>query len=96
MTVDSPEFRDLFTRKNVLASAWYRERLERQQLHDNTHWRARIAYLQDYASMPYNRKVAKELGIAKRIVFAEKKLAESLKPGYLDTLKGTIGLDKIA
>ncbi len=95
MTAASPEFRALFTRDNMMASDWYRERLERQQARDTAHWRARIAYLQDYAAKPHNRKIARQLGIAKRISAAEKKLAEVLKPGYPETLRGTIGLDAI-
>jgi hypothetical protein len=95
LTLDSKKFRALFTRENVLKSGWYKERLVRQQERDAAHWRARIAYLKGFLDQPHNRGVSATLGLAGRLATAEKKLAESLKPAYLESLVGTLGLDVV-
>lgn len=95
MTVESKKFRALFDRDNVLKSAWYRERLERQQQHDIAHARTRVNYLKEFLDHAHNRTAAASLKLRDRLVFAEKKLAETLKSSYLGSLTGTLGLDAI-
>jgi hypothetical protein len=95
MTLESRKFRALFTRENVLKSAWYKERLLRQQAHDTAHWRGRVAYLKGFMEQAHNRNAAKSLNLNERLARAQKRLAETLKPGYVESLTGTIGLDAV-
>jgi hypothetical protein len=95
LTLEAKKFRALFAREQVLKSAWYRERLVRQQQHDTAFWRGRVAYLTDFMEKPHNRKAAAALDLKDRLVMAQKKLAETLKAGYVDSLVGTIGVDAV-
>jgi hypothetical protein len=95
MSLETKKFRALFDRENVLKSTWYKERLTRLQAHDTAHWRGRVAYLNEFLNQPHNRKVAVGLKLRDRLAVAEKRLAETLKPSYLASLTGTLGLDAV-
>jgi hypothetical protein len=92
---DSKKFREMFTRETLLKSEWYHDRLARQQQRDAAHWRAQVAYLRDFIGKPHNRPDTVALKLKDRLALAEKNLAEALRPSYLQSLVGTLGLDAI-
>ncbi len=73
LTLESEAFRNLFTRKVLLQSAWYRTRLKNQQERDVRHWNQRIAYLKEFLSKPHNRKASQSLRLRERLAQAEKR-----------------------
>ena len=50
MGVDHPQIRALFTREAMLASDWYRERLQVKQLRDVALWKRHVHSLEEFAS----------------------------------------------
>ena len=95
LTLESPGFRRMFDRKELLRSSWYRERLLRQQQRDTAHWTRHIAYLKNFASQPHNRRFTKTLHLQESLELAQKKLRETKQPGYVEKLVGTLGVDAV-
>jgi hypothetical protein len=87
------EFRALFTRENVLASDWYRARLEAQQHRDVAQWEERARYLEKFLASPNYADVAEQLGIRDRLAAVQAACAAAREPGYIEQLRGTLGLD---
>jgi hypothetical protein len=90
-----PEFRKLFTRENLLASAWYAERLAAKQKVDRALWQRHIQYLDAFLHKPSHADVAAEMRVADRLSSARKTLAEVESPDYLKKLVGTLGAEPI-
>ncbi len=88
-----PGFRALFTRGSVLASDWYRARLEAQQRRDGLHWEKQAAYLEKMLARQNYADVATELGIAGRLAAARNEFVAARSTEYVARLVGTIGLD---
>lgn len=88
-----PEFRRLFTRESLLASDWYRQRLEAKQAHDVQLYQRHLAYLQAFLTDPARRHAADRLGIHQRIATAQQARDHAAAPEYLDDLTGMLGLD---
>ena len=87
----SPEFRELFTRENVLSSDWYSQRLDLKQAREIEHAKASIATLEEYTSNSENRRVSERLGLQERLERAERRLAKVSTPEFRESLVGTIG-----
>jgi phosphoenolpyruvate carboxykinase (diphosphate) len=87
---DDPGIRALFTRESLLASDWYRNRLEAQQKLDQARWtRHRDAVRSFLASgLPASR-----INLQCRLAEAEEHLNRTASPDYVRTLIGTIGAD---
>ncbi len=82
----------MFTRESLLASDWYRERLQVKQERDIALWRRHVASLEAFALAPES-VTARGLDFEKRLSKARKELARVSSPAYLDELIGTIGAD---
>jgi hypothetical protein len=93
---DDPEFRALFKRENVLASAWYAARLAARQEHDIQLWRDHATYLQNFLKKKNYAEEAKRLGIPARLEAAWDTYHKVKSPEYLAGLKGTIGLQPLS
>jgi hypothetical protein len=91
MTAQDPEVRKLFTRESLLASDWYRQRLETKQRRDAALWRRHREYLMAFLARPTYADEAKRLGIDRRLGLAEAELQKVTNPAYLSELAGTIG-----
>jgi len=91
MTAQDPEVRKLFTRESLLASDWYRQRLETKQRRDAALWRRHREYLMAFLARPTYADEAKRLGIAARLGLAEAELQKVTGAAYLAELVGTIG-----
>ena len=90
-TLDSPEFREQFTRESVLASDWYAARLDAKQAADVAHQRLGLDRLRKFSAAPENEQVALRLDLQARIAEAEADLTELGEPAYRESLVGTIG-----
>ncbi|MDP2783076.1 MAG: hypothetical protein Q8O38_00590 [Sulfurimicrobium sp.] len=88
-----PEIRAMFTRAALLASDWYRERLETKQLRDVALWKRHVAYLDAFAIRASHHDVAEKLDIQGRLEKARAKLEWVSGSAYLQSLRGTIGAD---
>jgi hypothetical protein len=85
-----PGIRALFTRQSLLASDWYRERLETQRGVDIARWTKHRDALKSFLASDL---ADSQLDLQCRLATAEKHLAQASSPGYAGTLVGTIGAD---
>lgn len=95
MTIDSPDFRKMFDRAEVMESDWYRERLKIKQAIDENHYLKRIQDLEQYILIPGNEEITKRLDLEGRLATAKRKLARVTSDEYLFDLTGTIGADPL-
>ena len=89
-----PAFRARFGRDAILGSTWYRQRLEAQQARDAAHARRQIRELSQFLALPNHLEVATRLDLSGRLRRAEARLEGVTHPGYLDRLRGTLGLHR--
>jgi len=90
LTLESPEFRALFTRDYVVNSDWYKARLDAKQKRDVDYYTHSLQYLRDYQNKHPNS--LKET-IEKRVVDVEAELVYRSSPEYRSDIVGCIGLD---
>lgn len=95
MDAHHPEFRAMFTRESLLASDWYRERLEIKQQRDIALWRRHVASLQKFLDDEIYADEAERLGIGDRLTQAREQLQAVESPAYLERLVGTLGADPL-
>jgi len=93
--LENPEFRKLFTRESLLASDWYAARLVAKQKLDRKLWRRNIEYLDKFLKRPSHADEADRLGIAHQLECARKTAGQVDSPAYLESLRGTIGVEPI-
>ena len=95
MKIDDPELRKLFTRDHLIASDWYRERLEAKQRVDVLHWNTVVEHLRQYKARVGDHEFADELDLNSRLEFAEQRYKEVQDAGYLESLLGTAGVEPL-
>ncbi|MCP3669715.1 MAG: hypothetical protein GY814_04660 [Gammaproteobacteria bacterium] len=88
-----PEIRAMFSRKSLLGSDWYQERLEVKQERDISLWRRHVHSLKQFLNLASHADAAEQLGISQRLESAQAKLEQVQSSEYLDGLVGTIGAD---
>ena len=93
--LDNPEFRKMFTREYLMASAWYAARLAAKQRVDRKLWKRHVEYLNHFLRRPSHEDLAVSLGIADRLTQARKTLEEVESPDYVKQLSGTLGAEPI-
>jgi hypothetical protein len=93
--LDDLEFRKMFTRESLLASAWYGARLEAKQKIDRKLWRRHVEYLHKFSKRTSHADEAARLGIPARLARAKGILDQVEAPAYLEFLRGTIGAEPI-
>ena len=89
--LDTPEFRELFTRESVLASDWYAARLDAKRDLDVAHQQRGLDRLREFSSAEGNYRVAHRMNLDVRIAEAEAELARMTAADYRESLVGTIG-----
>ena len=82
---DDPEVRAMFTRPYVMESEWYAERLATRQRRDIALWTRHVDALERYSGI--------DDGIGERLALTRQQLSRVSSPGYLASLRGTIGAD---
>jgi hypothetical protein len=92
---NDPAIRALFTLEYLLASDWYRRRLETKQQKDIAFWRRRLAYL-DVCGQQGGGEAYSDLDLPARRVYAAAELGRVSSPAYLESLVGTLGADPSA
>ena len=93
MDVRDSRFRAMFTREAVLASDWYRERLEVKQQRDISLWRHHFAALEAFRSVGGRSHPAQSISTDTLLATARAQLARVSDRKYLEELSGTIGAD---
>ncbi len=76
-TERDPEIRQMFTRRALLESDWYHQRLRTRQQHDVELWSRHVDYLRQFISNQYNAGVVERMNLADREEFASKELARA-------------------
>lgn len=95
-TANDPEIRALFTRENMLESAWYRERLQTQQQREIQLQERNLQALQRFLEDGIHVDVAEKMDITGRIEKTAKRLAFAKTKDFLKGIEGTIGADPIS
>ncbi|QXT63850.1 hypothetical protein [Tessaracoccus palaemonis] len=90
-TLADPEFRALFDRETVLASAWYAERLLTQANQMALHAERAVGAMKRFVEEPTNAAAAARLGIVEKISAMQSALADASSPEAPERLTGTLG-----
>jgi len=94
--LSDPELRRLFTREALVASDWYRARLQAKQQLDRVLWRRHVDYLDRFLKKASHADEAERLGIAARLSRARQTFDAVDSPAYLRQLHGTLGVEPLA
>jgi hypothetical protein len=92
-TLEDPGVRAMFTRESVLASDWYRARLEAKQRADERLWGRHADYLEKFLKNANYSSEARRLGLQQRFEAARAKLREVRDSSYIDSLRGMTGVE---
>ncbi|PCJ60021.1 MAG: hypothetical protein COA79_09450 [Planctomycetota bacterium] len=95
MTEHSKQFRELFTKKNLLASDWYQERLLIKQQRDIKLWARHCQYIEDYIDNSHEHSIISIHTLKELLSKASKERKRVQSMAYLKSLIGTIGADPI-
>ena len=91
----APKIRCLFTREALLASDWYRARLQARQRHDGRLWRRHVEYLDRFLKKTSHADEAARLDIAGRLNRSRQTLEKVEAPAYVEQLRGTLGAEPL-
>ncbi|HUW51527.1 MAG TPA: hypothetical protein VMV75_10990 [Sulfuricella sp.] len=91
--VHDPAIRAMFSRNALLASDWYRERLETKQAREIALWQRHIDYLSTFAVRASHQDMVERLDIQARQESAKARLEWVKSAAYMQSLQGTIGAD---
>jgi hypothetical protein len=91
-----PDIRKMFTREALLASDWYRARLETKQRRDTALWSRHVASLEAFLADPSRGSEARQLGLPARRAYAAAELNRVSSPEYRKSLVGMIGADPLS
>lgn len=91
MDQTDPSVRKMFDRDTLLASDWYRERLQAKQKVDIALWTRHRDYLKEYLSRTTHRMVSKRLDLQGRLKEVESRLHFCGTQEYLQRIDGTLG-----
>jgi hypothetical protein len=93
--ISDSKIRDLFDRKTVMASDWYKARLHAKLARRKRTLSFQIASLEKFLKKEHYASEAKRLDIQERLKQAQERLdvVNNNPKDYLDGLNGTLGLD---
>ena len=91
MTVESPEFRSMFTRESVLASDWYRERLETAQERAILRGEKVARHVERIQAGDLTGELSTQLDLNSLLARARAELVRLRDPSYVEFLVGAIG-----
>lgn len=94
-TEKDPAIRAMFSREIVLASDWYRQRLETKQGRDRQLWRRHLEYVDRFRAQMQGSAGVLELKLDRRAKYAQEQLRRVSAPEYLEELRGTLGADPL-
>ncbi|HET6966817.1 MAG TPA: hypothetical protein VFI44_01010 [Ornithinibacter sp.] len=90
-SLDSPDFRAMFTREAVLASDWYARRLDAKQVAAIARADAGLAAIEKFVSTPGNEEPSARLGMPARVEAARLEAQRLAGPEFRAQLVGTAG-----
>lgn len=90
-----PEVRGLFTRDSLLASDWYRRRLETQAERDRVLWRRHVAALEEASADPIRSETVGRSVLKEKLARARQELKRVESPDYANGLQGALGADPL-
>lgn len=93
LTIQSSEFRKMFTLEYLLASDWYHERLLVKQQKDIRLWNRHVNYLNENLERYHGSEMIEELSLKPKLEIALKMKKKVQSIAYLKSLVGTIGAD---
>jgi hypothetical protein len=94
-SIQDPEVRRLFDREYVLASDWYRARLEHYREHEIAYIESSISYLRRFLAERAEPKSLTERRVQAELSNSHGRLEELMTPNYLERIWGSIGLDPL-
>ncbi len=89
--LDSPEFRAMFTREDVLTSDWYGQRLDAKQAAASERANAGLAAIEKFVSTPGNEEPTTRLDMPARVQAARLEAQRRASPQFREQLVGTVG-----
>jgi len=95
MDIHAPAIRALFTRDNLLASDWYRQRLQVKRERDLALWTRNLNELIRFKQNPNNVEESRRLDLDKRIAYAQARFDKLADPESWREFIGTIGADPL-
>jgi hypothetical protein len=93
--INDKSIRRLFTRESLLASDWYRARLQHKQQVDIRLWERHVRDLENYLHRHAHDEETSHLHLEDRLDDARMKLNQVRAPEYLQHLEGSIGAQPI-
>jgi hypothetical protein len=90
-TLQSPQFRALFTRESVLSSPWYAQRLDARQAAATARAGTGLAAIERFVSAPGNEEPSARLDMPARVEAARLEAQRLASPEYRAHLVGTVG-----
>lgn len=93
LTLQDPEFRQLFDRETILKSDWYQERLVVCQKIHVCHLHRCLRQMKKFAAQRANTEYVHDLRIRRRIKECYERIQYMSSDRYLRDLQGTIGAD---
>lgn len=88
-----PDIRNMFERKYVLSSEWYKKRLLQKQSIEAAFLKKSLQYLVDFMELKVNQEYTTQLELHQRKANLEKELEHVESQKYIKFLEGTIGAD---
>lgn len=93
MSVESTEFRQMFSRESVLNSDWYKQRLEFMQKKSISFYTERIVELEEFLAQSAVQDPERVIEVRENLKNAQGKLEYCKSDQYYQGLVGTIGAD---
>merc|ERR1712127_667598 len=100
MTLESPEFRAMWKRDNIIKSDWYKARLQCFQEKEATRLERGLQYTQNFVKGPdacagdwKGKQICEDLQLHDRISSIKSQLDKVKKADYLTFLQGSLGVD---
>ncbi len=90
-TLDTPEFRKMFDRDEILHSEWYAARLNAKQVEDIRRASNAVVALRSFVRLEVNAEAVERMNLRSRVAEAEDQLAKVSSPEYRKGLIGTVG-----
>jgi hypothetical protein len=89
----SPTIRGMFGKEALLASDWYRQRLDAKRQADERLWQRHVTALDQWIGGDTKQQSSLAAEMRRRREHAAVQLAQVRTSGYLDSLQGTLGVD---
>ena len=94
--LSDPSIREMFIRKNMMSSDWYKARLLCKQQRDISLWQRHAEYINSFIRKAGSEDVVSRLNLQELLKQSKSELKRVQSFAYLEELKGTIGADPLS